>query len=166
MAKEFLIWTCCVVFALTSLIALLGVLRIIKLEQSIQKKLFNVIIIEVATSVVVFFSAYLKENETDFVKITNPMISTTDFHLGQNQNFNNILFCGASLIASKHYLRTDVYNNGKLIKSEYLKDQNHLFSFNLANSEYKSGDRIKFKAIITNKQKIILADSVIVNVMP
>ena len=161
MPKEFLIWTCSIVFAITSIITLLAIVKIISIDPVILKKLFNVVIVEIATAVIVFLSSILKENNTDFVKITGPL-NNYKYSLIANQNLNSIFINGACLLASKHFLKGEIYNNSSLVKTVQIKDENHYFSYSINTNEFKSGDQLKFRISINDKNKIVQTDSTII----
>jgi hypothetical protein len=82
MVIQILIWTCVAVFITTSIITLLGIINVLKIEKPFLNKLFYSLIIEIVAIVVFTFSEYLKNEKQPFVRITFPI---DNFNLnGQN----------------------------------------------------------------------------------
>jgi len=58
--KIFLIWTCSIIFALTGVITLLGLINVIKIDKTYLSKLFTTLILEISTIGVLAFSESIR----------------------------------------------------------------------------------------------------------
>jgi hypothetical protein len=74
MALQTIVWTCVIVFVLTSLITLLGITNVLKIEKSYLNALFGALILEIVSiSVIVFTNNMRDESRMSYVRLTFPV---------------------------------------------------------------------------------------------
>jgi hypothetical protein len=74
MALQTIVWTCVVVFVLTSVITLLGITNVLKIEKSYLNALFGALILEIVSiSVIVFTNNMRDQSRMAYVRLTFPV---------------------------------------------------------------------------------------------
>lgn len=74
MATQTIIWTCVIVFVLTSVITLLGITNVLKIEKSYLNALFGALILEIVSiSVIVFTNNMRDQSRMVYVRLTFPI---------------------------------------------------------------------------------------------
>ena len=143
-----LIYSCLFVFIATSIITLLGLLRIVKLEKTYMNRLFTSLILQVVAISLFGFKSFIYDHQEPYIRLTFPTsnISTEN---------NNIIVNGLALLNKENSIEVQI--NGE----KYFPNVNEKDLFFVTYSLKEGVNDLKIITKIVENSKIMKIDGLV-----
>lgn len=154
--QQVLVWVCVIVFAATSAITLLGIIKKVDIDPTFLNRLFIALILEVvAISVLAFKDSFKPRPITEFIKIVTPANGTA---VGQ---WSSVSFNVAYNKLTEEVFEAELRTTEKNITLTNYSSDNNIFQTNIDTSLIsKNGNTVLFVSIYKEKQRIV-SDSIV-----
>jgi hypothetical protein len=162
MALQAIVWTCVVVFVLTSVITLLGITNVLKIEKSYLNALFGALILEIVTiSVMVFTNNMRDQSRMSYVRLTFPV---SDISVGSDTvhiSGIGLLSNDAQRLTCRAFTQSDTtpFSTRTFTTRDYFRFQHELAGVTLP-------ARLGIRCSIVEGAKVITGDSIDVTLNP
>lgn len=141
-----LIYICLSVFAVTSVITLLGLLKIVKLEKTYMNRLFTALILQIVTVGIFGFKNFIYDHRDPYIRLTFP---TNDL---STEN-NNIVINGLALLNKENYIEVNIN------EKKYFPKVNEKEIFFVTHSLKVGYNDLKIRTRVMENSKMVTADS-------
>lgn len=165
MIIEFIAWTCAILFALTGIVTILALTKLINIEQEFKRKLFYVLLLEIVGSSIWGYNKYLNEfsssSEWNFVAITTPEINIANNDVDTiivDYKYNTMIINGVvQFNKSKNITPKFEYSqNGKVrYETELTINPSGIFNLNIPVNVFSNNSDCKMRAYLEEDGKSI-----------